>query len=88
MAREVTDAKPMDPEILHQAPLYAVLAAVGFLLLAFVLLYPVWRFLKREEELSRRWTPDEIARRSIPAHESGDGATDEPELTVPGPRPE
>lgn len=36
---------------------------VGFLALAFALLYPVYRFLQREEKVSQRWTREEIARR-------------------------
>lgn len=50
----------MDPEALRLAPIAAVLAAVGFLILAFILLYPVWKFINREEELSRKWTEEEI----------------------------
>lgn len=37
---------------------------VGFLTLAFVLLYPVYRFLQREEQVSKRWTKHELARRA------------------------
>jgi len=59
----------MDPYALQQAPLVAVVATLGFFVLAFLLLYPVWRFLNREEEVSRRWTPDEIARAERLYHE-------------------
>jgi hypothetical protein len=52
----------MDPYALQQAPLFALAATVGFFILAFFLLYPIWRFLNREEEVSRRWTPEEIER--------------------------
>ena len=51
---------------------------VGFLLLAFILLYPVHRFINREEEASRSWTPKQIARRQ---QRRGDGHPDgRPEL--------
>lgn len=57
---------------------------VGFLVLAFILLYPVHRFLNREEHASRSWTQDEIARRQ---QDRGDGsAHSDPE--PPTPRPE
>jgi len=34
-----------------------VVAFVGFVALAALLLIPVWRFLRREEESAKRWTP-------------------------------
>lgn len=76
----------MDPELLHQAPLYAILAAVGFFLLAFILLYPVWRFLNREEEVSRYWTPEMLANRAQPGPQGGDGAAMESEPVPPDAR--
>ena len=59
--------------------IYLVVAAtfIGFVSLAFVLLYPVYRFLNREERVSRDWTPDAVARRQRPdagTGASGDGA--------------
>lgn len=69
----------MDPYALQQAPLLALITALIFFALAFVLLFPIWRFLNREEEVSRRWTNDEIARAHRHRH-GGDGApTEEPE---------
>ncbi len=65
----------MDPQAFEHAPLAAVLATIGFFLLAFILLYPVWRFLNREEELSKDWTPEELARRSR-EHHGSNGASD------------
>ncbi len=50
-------------------------AVVGFFLLAFILLYPVVRFLRREEEESKAWTPDEIARAAQRHRHTGDGGT-------------
>lgn len=51
---------------------------VGFLLLAFILLYPVHRFINREEEESKTWTPKQIAHRQ---RRRGDGhPTGQPEL--------
>ena len=43
--------------------LIIVLTLVGFLALAAILLVPVYRFLRREEEASRKWSSREIARR-------------------------
>ncbi|GIV57109.1 hypothetical protein GQ464_002535 [Rhodocaloribacter litoris] len=40
-----------------------VLTFVGFVVLAAVLLVPVYLFLKREERASRSWTPEALARR-------------------------
>ncbi len=59
---------------------------VGFLILAFILLYPVHRFLNREEHASRTWTQDEIARRQ---QRRGDGsARGEPEPPAERPSPD
>ena len=45
--------------------IYLVIAGTffGFIALAFVLLYPVYRFMKRQETLSDDWTPEAISRR-------------------------
>lgn len=68
----------MDPSQFDNAYWVILGSIVGFLLLAFILLYPVYRFLNREEELSRSWTPKQIARRQ---QRRGDGhATGSPEL--------
>lgn len=56
---------------------------VAFLLLAFILLYPVFRFINREEEISQEWTPKQIADRQ---RRRGDGhATGTPELPKDAP---
>ena len=54
---------------------YLVIAITffGFIGLAFVLLFPVYRFLTREEEQSETWTPEAIARRQA-REGGGDGA--------------
>lgn len=39
-----------------------IVTIVGFCTLAFILLFPVYRFLKREEEVSAHWTKEEIER--------------------------
>lgn len=46
-------------------PYYPIilLALFGFILLAFLLLAPVYFFLDREEKASRHWTEEAIARR-------------------------
>lgn len=36
----------------------------GFLALAFLLLAPIYRFLKREEKASEQWTKEGLARRA------------------------
>ena len=41
-----------------------ILATIaGFFLLAYLLLAPVYRFLKREERVSRQWTAESLAKR-------------------------
>lgn len=58
-------------------------SVVGFLVLAFILLYPVLRFINREEEASREWTPDEIARAARRHRHGGNGgAGDTPDKEV------
>lgn len=59
--------------------IYLVIAGtfVGFVALAFVLLYPVHRFLNRQERMADDWTPDAIARRQREAA-GGDGAPGAP----------
>lgn len=42
--------------------LIIVLTFVGFMILAALLLVPVYRFLKREEEVSSNWTAQELQR--------------------------
>ena len=73
----------MDPSQLEHVHWVILGSVVGFLLLAFVLLYPVFRFINREEEASRSWTPNQIARRQ---QRRGDGdAAGHPEIS--GERP-
>ena len=49
--------------------IYLVIAGTffGFIALAFVLLYPVYRFMRRQEDMADDWTPDAVARRRRPA---------------------
>ena len=58
--------------------IYLVIAVTffGFIGLAFVLLFPVYRFMRRQERLSDDWTPDAVARRQRAdgAGPRGDGA--------------
>ena len=62
--------------ILMDTQIYFVIVGtfVGFVALAFVLLFPVYRFLNREEKAEKAWTPEAIARRQARAASSGDGA--------------
>ena len=53
----------------------------GFFLLAFVLLFPVYRFMRREEDLSTDWTRDAIAKRQRRA--GGDGGPSTPPARKP-----
>lgn len=52
-------------------------AFVGFFVLAFVLLYPVYRFMKREEKRSAAWTDSAIASRRRQAIEKAEAAGSE-----------
>jgi hypothetical protein len=53
-----------------------ILAALfGFILLAFLLLTPVYLFLDREEKASRHWTEEALARRL--ESKSGGGRADD-----------
>lgn len=40
-----------------------VFTLVGFSLLAFMLLWPVYQFLEREQEASEQWTKEALAKR-------------------------
>lgn len=55
-----------------------ILTIVLFTLLAAILLVPIYRFLKREEEASRNWTRESLERRQREREAGGNGA---------GPRP-
>ena len=63
--------------------IYLVIAGAffGFIALAFVLLFPVYRFMKRQERLADDWTPEAIARRqrsqSAPHGRAPDGPDDD-----------
>lgn len=55
-----------------------ILATVsGFFLLAYLLLAPVYRFLKREERVSRDWTVESLAERSRKASGNGKPSEDD-----------
>lgn len=47
---------------------------VGFFALAYVLLAPVYRFLEREQQASKEWTPERIAERLKERGASSNGA--------------
>lgn len=49
----------------------------GFFALAFILLYPVHRFIKREEKRSQAWTDEAIAERRKKAIEKKEAAASE-----------
>jgi hypothetical protein len=54
------------------------LAFFGFVALAAILLVPIHRFIKREEEHSKEWTEERIAERRRRAGPPGDGAAGRP----------
>lgn len=54
---------PASPTMMGEYLPYILLAFFGFILLAYLLLAPVYRFLQREEKASREWTKESIARR-------------------------
>lgn len=61
---------------------YAVLilaTLVGFFVLAYVLLAPVYKFLERERQASKEWTPERIAERLRERRASTNGAEGEEE---------
>lgn len=66
--------------------IYLIIAATffGFLALAFILLFPVWRFIRRQERVADDWTPDAIARRQTQARAARDEAAD-PDADTPAP---
>ena len=74
--------------------IYLIVAAtfIGFVALAFLLLFPVYRFLRRQESMADDWTPDSIARRQRrrvsggPPPPSGDGSA-HPDDAPPEVRP-
>jgi hypothetical protein len=51
-----------------------LVALFGFLAIAAILLVPVYLFLNREEELSKEWTEEALARRLRESEPVGDGA--------------
>ena len=55
--------------------IYLVIAGTffGFIALAFVLLFPVWRFLHRQERMADDWTDEAVRRRSRPPAGGDDG---------------
>lgn len=73
---------------MDETTLYWVIAATffGFITLAFVLLFPVYRFLRKEEKQSEVWTKPALAEHKRRTMEqpspSGDGTETEP---PPGP---
>jgi hypothetical protein len=71
--------------------IYLVVAGtfVGFLALAFGLLFPIYRFLTREEKAEQAWTAEAIARRQAregpagPSSPGGDGLPASPATPPP-----
>lgn len=55
---------------------------VGFIGLAYILLAPVYRFLDREQEASKRWTPERIAER-LREREASHNGTESDDMPAP-----
>ncbi len=60
---------------MDETTLIILLGGLGFALLAFVLLTPVFLFLKKEERLSREWTDEALAERHREVPPSATGST-------------
>lgn len=50
---------------------------IGFLVLAYALLAPVYFFLEREEKASQKWTKEELAKRQRERDPSSNGHSTE-----------
>lgn len=57
--------------------LIILLSFFGFLLLAFILLFPISRFLDREKKEAQQWTDEAIARRQQRDEPMENGAEEE-----------
>lgn len=55
----------MDASPLFDPQYFPIIAAtlIGFGLLAALLLVPIYRFLDREQEVAKHWTPEELEKR-------------------------
>lgn len=60
-------------------PIYLVIAATffGFIALAFILLYPVYRFMRRQERMADDWTPEAVSRRERQARREQQATRDD-----------
>jgi hypothetical protein len=82
--------------VTEESAYYVAIAVAffGFVALAFLLLFPIYRFMRKEEQRSEAWTPPALAerqRRAIEQSEraaaSGDGAGSEGGAGGPGEPP-
>ncbi|MDX1438896.1 MAG: hypothetical protein R3284_03235 [Rubricoccaceae bacterium] len=64
---------------MNESSFYIAIAAsfFGFFALAYILLFPVYRFIKREEKRSEAWTDEAIAARRKKALEEQEMASSE-----------
>ncbi len=64
-------------------PIYLIIAVTffGFIGLAFILLFPVYRFMRRQERMSDDWTPDAVSRREREARRKQRDAPPPPDRT-------
>lgn len=76
----------LPPAMTASSVLLIVLALIGFFLLAAIVVVPVYRFLKREEQASRQWTRETLARRTreTPPHSNGTARHDVADEEKPG----
>lgn len=68
---------PPAPVELETAFWIAAATVVGFGLLAFLVLWPFARLIRKQAEEAEHWTPEALARRSRPGPGEGDGAPSE-----------
>lgn len=57
--------------------LLIVATLIGFFLLAYLLLAPVYHFLDREQQASKEWTPERIAEKLQERRASTNGTDEE-----------
>lgn len=62
---------------MDEITLVIIITFVGFVTLAAILLVPVYRFLRREEKVSRKFTREAIARRNPATPPNGQDGDDE-----------
>jgi hypothetical protein len=68
--------------VMDEYTFWILASLFGFLTIAAILLVPIYLFLNREEEASREWTEEALARRYAEQNPGGDGAIEEPDVSA------